>query len=123
MYRSRRMTDGSLKLNETERISRSYTRTTSTLPWHQSVTAFCQCTTLSGSYVAFNSSVCSIARQAAKTCVGILPDRYNECQDRDAGKHLYRRVVSGVVHFRATEITGVRLPRRALVLVAAAALT
>ena len=43
------MTDGSLKLNETARISRSYTEMTSTLPWHESVTAFCQWTILSGS--------------------------------------------------------------------------
>jgi len=55
------MTDGSLKLIETDRISRSYSEMTSTLPWHKSVIAFCQCTTLSGSYVAFKRSVCSIA--------------------------------------------------------------
>ena len=40
--RSRRMTDGSLKLKEGERTSRSYEEMTSTFPWHQSVTAFCQ---------------------------------------------------------------------------------
>src|SRR5215813_12373068 len=61
MYRSRRMTDGSLKLMETARISRSYTEMISTFPWHQSVTAFCQWTILSGSYDAFRSRVCSIA--------------------------------------------------------------
>src|SRR5437870_3848587 len=60
MYRRSRMTDGSLKLNETARISLSYTEMTSTLPWHQSVTAFCQWTTLSGSYDAFSRSVCSM---------------------------------------------------------------
>src|SRR6476620_8480450 len=55
------MTDGSLKLNETDRTSRSYTEITSTFPWHQSVIAFCQWTTLSGSYVALSRSVCSIS--------------------------------------------------------------
>src|ERR1044071_3616063 len=54
------MTDGSLKLMETARISRSYTEITSTLPWHQSVTAFCQWTIFRGSYDAFRRSVCSI---------------------------------------------------------------
>ena len=53
------MTDGSLKLIETARISRSYTEITSTLPWHHSVTAFCQWTIFSGSYDAFRRSVCS----------------------------------------------------------------
>src|SRR2546425_12947900 len=62
MYRSRRMIDGSLKLMETARISRSYTEMTSTFPWHKRVTAFCQWTILSGSYDAFSSSVCSIVR-------------------------------------------------------------
>src|SRR6185295_14146594 len=60
MYRSRRMTDGSLKLTETARTSRSYTEMTSTLPWHQSVTAFCQWTIFRGSYDAFRRSVCSM---------------------------------------------------------------
>ena len=56
------MTDGSLKLNVTDRTSRwSYSEITSTFPWHQSVTAFCQWTTLRGSYVAFRRSVCSIS--------------------------------------------------------------
>ena len=54
------MTDGSLKLNDTARISRSWTAMISTFPWHQSVIAFCQCTTLRGSYVAFRRSVCSM---------------------------------------------------------------
>src|SRR3954469_19460786 len=54
------MTDGSLKLNETDRTSRSYTEMTSTFPWHQRVIAFCQWTTFSGSYVALRRSVCSI---------------------------------------------------------------
>src|SRR5437868_10458095 len=54
------MTEGSLRLNETARISLSYTEMTSTFPWHQSVTAFCQWTILSGSYVALRSSVCSM---------------------------------------------------------------
>src|SRR6476620_787216 len=67
MYLSRRMTDGSLRLNETARISLSYTEMTSTFPWHQSVTAFCQWTILSGSYDAFRRSVCS-------KLFGILPD-------------------------------------------------
>src|SRR5580765_3678356 len=60
MYRSRRITDGNLKLIETARISRSYTEITSTLPWHKSVIAFCQCTIFRGSYDAFNRSVCSM---------------------------------------------------------------
>src|SRR5437588_4965162 len=54
------MTEGSLKLNETDRTSRSYTEITSTFPWHSSVIAFCQWTILSGSYVALRRSVCSI---------------------------------------------------------------
>ncbi len=54
------MTEGSLKLKETDRTSRSYTEMTSTFPWHHNVMAFCQWTTLRGSYVAFNRSVCSI---------------------------------------------------------------
>src|SRR5712691_1550065 len=54
------MTDGNLKLMDTARISRSYTEITSTLPWHQSVTAFCQWTILRGSYDAFKRSVCSM---------------------------------------------------------------
>src|SRR4051812_36833167 len=57
MYRSRRMTDGSLTVNETARISRSYSRMTSTLPWQSRVIAFCQFTILSGSYDAFRRSV------------------------------------------------------------------
>ena len=65
------MTDGSLKLKETDRTSRSYTEITSTFPWHQRVIAFCQWTTFSGSYVALSRSVCSInlsysARWAAR---------------------------------------------------------
>src|SRR5438445_1857428 len=60
MYRSRRITDGSLKLNDTARISRSYTEMTSTLPWHHSVMAFCQWTILRGSYDALRRSVCSM---------------------------------------------------------------
>ena len=43
------MTDGSLKLIETDRISRSYTEMTSTFPWHHRVTAFRHGTTFSGS--------------------------------------------------------------------------
>ena len=54
------MTDGSLKLKDTDRTSRSYTEITSTFPWHQRVIAFCQWTTFSGSYVALSRSVCSI---------------------------------------------------------------
>src|SRR5688500_12226687 len=54
------MTDGSLKLTDTALISRSWTAITSTFPWHQSVIAFCQLTTLRGSYEAFRRSVCSI---------------------------------------------------------------
>ena len=69
------MTEGSLKLNDTDRTSRwSYTEMTSTLPWHQSVTAFCQWTTLSGSYVAFRRSVCSITDDYCHR-------RQRDCQD------------------------------------------
>src|SRR5262245_6809312 len=76
MYRRRRMTDGSLKLIETARISLSYTEMTSTLPWHQSVTAFCQWTILSGSYDAFRRSVCSIGalRTRRRTSSRIVPE-------------------------------------------------
>jgi hypothetical protein len=56
------MTEGSLKLTDTALISRSWTAITSTFPWHQSVIAFCQLTTLRGSYDAFRRSACSIAR-------------------------------------------------------------
>ena len=55
------MTEGSLKLKDTALISRSWTAITSTFPWHQSVIAFCQLTTLSGSYEAFRRSVCSMS--------------------------------------------------------------
>src|SRR5256885_8338269 len=71
MYRRSRMTDGSLKLIETARISRSYTEITSTLPWHQSVTAFCQLTIFSGSYDAFRRSVCSNLFEFCPTPVGV----------------------------------------------------
>src|SRR5439155_8388711 len=60
IYRSKRITEGILKLKVTAWISRSCTSTISTFPWHHSVTAFCQWTILSGSYVAFSSNVCSI---------------------------------------------------------------
>ena len=56
------MTDGSLKLTDTALISRSWTAITSTFPWHQSVIAFCQWTTLRGSYEALRRSVCSMVR-------------------------------------------------------------
>src|SRR5918996_4960573 len=70
MYRSSRITDGSLKLKVTERTSRwSYVEMTSTFPWHQSVTAFCQWTTFRGSYVALSRSVCSISlSHCAREC-------------------------------------------------------
>src|SRR5450759_5215445 len=71
MYRSRRMTDGSLKLMETARISRSYTEMTSTFPWHQSVTAFCQWTIFRGSYDAFRRSVCSKLLEFCPTPHGV----------------------------------------------------
>src|SRR5262245_45665766 len=74
------MTEGSLKLNETARTSRSYTEMISTLPWHQSVTAFCQLTILSGSYDALRSSVCSMATS------GIVPNALIECQDNGRRK-------------------------------------
>src|SRR5206468_10975288 len=80
------MTDGSLNVMETPWMSRSYTSTISTFPWHQSVTAFCQWTILSGSYVAFSSNVCSItlrghfdrwAREVSRRRNG---KRLDECQ-------------------------------------------
>src|SRR5436190_7109247 len=69
------MTDGSLKLNDTARISRSYTEMISTFPWHHSVTAFCQWTILRGSYDALRSSVCS-----TEDLGRILPDEVSQCQ-------------------------------------------
>src|SRR5918993_297556 len=79
------MTDGSLKLNETERTSRSsYTLMTSTFPWHQSVIAFCQLTTLRGSYVALSRSVCSINlshfARWAPDCQGYKADNRIVCK-------------------------------------------
>src|SRR5215208_1752157 len=45
---------------------------TSTFPWHQSVTAFCQLTILSGSYDAFRRSVCSkVLRILPERCRGV----------------------------------------------------
>src|SRR5215813_5196490 len=84
------MTDGSLKLNETARTSRSYTEMISTFPWHHSVTAFCQWTILRGSYDAFRSSVCS-----TEGLRRILHDEVSQCQlteplrivPADADKH------------------------------------
>src|SRR4051812_7088313 len=46
----------------------------STLPCTQSVTAFCQLTILSGSYVAFRRSVCSMARSR------LVDQRRHRCQ-------------------------------------------
>src|SRR5690348_9037912 len=69
------MTEGSLKLKETARTSRSYTEMTSTFPWHQSVTAFCQWTILRGSYDALSSSVCS-KEDLRRT----LHDEVSQCQ-------------------------------------------
>src|SRR5687767_15373051 len=54
------MTEGSLKLTDTALISRSWTAITSTFPWHQRVIAFCQSTTLRGSYEALRRSACSM---------------------------------------------------------------
>src|SRR5262249_53216831 len=69
------MTEGSLKLNETALISLSYTEMISTFPWHQSVTAFCQWTILSGSYDAFSSNVCSMRKiEPSGPIVRIVPD-------------------------------------------------
>src|SRR5579871_3916983 len=72
------MTEGSLKLKETARTSRSYTEMISTFPWHHSVTAFCQWTILRGSYDALRSSVCS-----TETLGRILPDEVSQCQRID----------------------------------------
>ena len=83
------MTDGSLKLMETARISLSYTEMTSTLPWHQSVTAFCQWTILRGSYDALRSSVCSMLRVFMS-----VPDRLPRCQDADTLKRYFFKVVT-----------------------------
>src|SRR5580765_2244421 len=82
------MTEGILKLNETARTSRSYTEMISTLPWHQSVTAFCQWTTLRGSYDALSSSVCSTAIEMLNW---IVPDAPPKCQGNGAVKRLGTR--------------------------------
>src|SRR5471032_1319688 len=87
------MTDGSLKLMETARISLSYTETTSTFPWHQSVTAFCQWTILRGSYDAFRRSVCSMSLflnfdrppsrcQGTDAVTRMTPIGYDRCRSR-----------------------------------------
>src|SRR3954471_12233631 len=44
---------------------------TSTFPWHQSVTAFCQWTIFRGSYDAFRRSVCSNLFEFCPTAVGV----------------------------------------------------
>src|SRR3990167_9372483 len=75
------MTEGSLRLNETARISLSYTEMTSTFPWHQSVTAFCQLTILSGSYDALRRSVCSMYDLEVSQ---IVPRRLSSCQEDNA---------------------------------------
>src|SRR2546429_7538044 len=82
------MTEGSLKLNETARTSRSYTEMISTLPWHQSVTAFCQWTILRGSYDALRSSVCSTAILILRW---IVPDGPLKCQAADGLKPIGKR--------------------------------
>src|ERR1700730_4772682 len=79
------MTEGSFRLNETARISLSYTEMTSTFPWHQSVTAFCQLTILRGSYDAFRRSVCSIFHAGVAPVLCTNSDRpLPECQANDA---------------------------------------
>src|SRR5439155_2885854 len=83
MYRSRRMTEGSLKLNETAWISLSYTEMTSTFPWHHSVTAFCQWTIFSGSYDALSRSVCSMYDLRPRLPMNCAR-RLSSCQDDDA---------------------------------------
>src|SRR5215208_2071860 len=82
------MTDGSLKLKDTDRTSRSYTEITSTFPWHQRVIAFCQLTTFSGSYVALSRSVCSInlSHFARWTTV---------CQDYKADNRIVYKALGG----------------------------
>src|SRR6266536_83547 len=87
------MTDGSLNVMETPWMSRSYTSTTSTFPWHQSVTAFCQWTILSGSYVALSSSVCSIKGNCAR--------RLPRCQGADAVNALKTIGLAVVMHVSA----------------------
>jgi hypothetical protein len=69
-----------LKLIDTDRTSRSYTEMISTLPWQHKVMAFRQGTTLSGSYDALRSSVCSIAER-------ILTDGLREVNRRWQIKH------------------------------------
>src|SRR4030095_602514 len=69
-------------LKVTARISRSYSRMTSTLPWHRRVIAFCQSTILRGSYDAFSRSVCSIRVPKPGAPVEILHD------NRKGVKHL-----------------------------------
>src|SRR5215831_12785730 len=87
------MTEGSLKLNETARISRSYTEIISTLPWHQSVTAFCQWTTFRGSYEALRSSVCSMMTLRGHS------DRWVEgVSSCRSCKHLGNRRLAALLH-------------------------
>src|SRR5438105_1232783 len=59
---------------------------TSTLPWHQSVTALRQSTILSGSYEALRRSVCSIVLGAGLEIVGL-----NFCPSAAEVSRLWRR--------------------------------
>src|SRR3954465_13533407 len=104
MYRSSRMTEGSLKLMETPWISLSYTEITSTFRWHHSVTAFCQSTILRGSYDAFRRSVCSMSPLRDLSACSPRGTRSDSdrplprCQDNDARKHRgHQRLASVLV--------------------------
>src|SRR5262245_30477404 len=90
------MTDGSLKLIETARISRSYSLMTSTFPWQRSVMAFCQWTILRGSYDAFSSSVWSIVQSDRGSPEEILPERPPGCQDFRAANSLKTRTLAAL---------------------------
>src|SRR5687768_10591611 len=107
--RRRRMTEGSLKLNETPLISRSWTAITSTFFWHQSVIAFCQSTILRGSYEAFRRSACSMARlDFART--------FSDCQAACGTKHYVTQRVTPILRsMRSAD--GAPLHRRMLIVV------
>src|SRR5881394_3985649 len=69
---------------------------TSTFPWHQSVTAFCQWTILRGSYDAFRRSVCSNLLEFCPTPVGVsMRRRYSDRADCRLEPALDRRARPG----------------------------
>jgi cell wall-associated NlpC family hydrolase len=93
----------------------------STFPWHHRVTAFCQFTTFSGSYVALRRSVCSmvIPNHCARGVLG--------CQATDPRKAVLRMGLgrtSGIsLHDLAPPADKTAIVKGALFLLAAASLT